>query len=377
MGWLENLIAGLGSGQGYQPPFGSEGVGGGIEDLRTQIQRMLEAQKAPLSASVAEMDSDPGALDVFKRAASVATGGKLGFDPSGEDPMHIRAQEKIAELSAQKEMARQEDEETKRMQEDAYQRQLSPESWVSGGDLAPAEKLMRIRAQARAAGREGGMGAEGINIRDAVTPEDVSASWTGGGGSFSQQADSPELQARLAERDEWASGQPERDLAFAVTPEQARRNPEYAASAADKLAGLRKAGAVEQQVANQKLLIDEYAKQGGGKIPFEMANKFDVAGFDVPWAMRGKSKDQVKENINATVIAATKDIQDVMTSPQEQQYLRWIIALAPQYQDMIDAGMDPDQLWDRFDSLVSGGAQESGAIQAYMQRTQAAQQPQE
>ena len=250
----------------------------------------------------------------------------------------------------------EEDEETKRMQDDAMQRSLDPLEWAGGGGpdsgkQYPADKLFAIREQARAMG--GGTGASG--------------------GSFSQQADSPELQARLAERDEWTAGQPERDLAFAVTPEQARRNPEYAASAADKLKGLRDAGTAERQVANQEALI-EAVRGTGGKVPFEIANQLDVAGFTVPWPMRGMSEDQAISWLDQQDQAITGDIEKLMGGGPENVmgwaiYVKSVIATA---RKRIAGGEDRDAViaWVREQTQKTGD--ESGATQ-YAEQMLAAQ----
>ena len=221
---------------------------------------------------------------------------------------------------------------TKRMQDDAMQRSLDPLAWAGGGGQGsgkqyPADKLFAIREQAKAMG-----GGRGISVP---------------GGSFSQMTDDPAARARIADMNEWTDKQPERNLEFAMTPEQAKMNPQYAATAADSLKGLRNAKTAERQVANQEALI-EAVRGTGGKVPFELANQLDVAGFEIPWPMRGMSADQANAWLDQQDQAIVKDIEDLMGGGPEHVtgwaiYARSVFATA---RKRIAAGEDADRVID-------------------------------
>jgi hypothetical protein len=276
----------------------------------------------------------PHAQEWFGQEKIFAPDEGTSIQDAGSTKVAAGALDKIKEVRAAAEAA----EADEIAAANAMQSSLDPYSWLGGeGGEDPAGKLEKLR-----------------KIRE-------QAGSTPGGGTFSQQADSPELQARIADREAWVAEGPERDLAFLASAEQARRNPELAMSAAEQLKGLRAQKTLDRQVANQEALI-EAVKNTGGKVPFEIANQLDVAGFDVPWPMRGLSPDRAKENINSVVMNATKDIQNPMTPIEDVQYLEWVVALASKYQQMIDVGMDPDEAWNKYDALVRQGAAESGAI---------------
>jgi hypothetical protein len=268
-----------------------------------------------------------------------------------EDPLHAAAQESIEAREAGEAKKKIEELQTRKMQQDAYQSSLDPYSWLGGeGGEDPAgnlEKLRRIREQA------GG---------------------TPGGGTFSQQADSPEYQARIADREAWVAEGPERDLAFLASAEQARRNPELAMSAAEQLKGLRAQKTVDRKVANQEALVAALSK--GGKVPFETALQMEASGMSVPgWAV-GASPDTAKGQIDRVVQTALRDMQDPMTDMAEQGYLQYVAAMGERYKQMIDAGMDPDEAGRAFMELVNRHAIESGALTAHQNRMQAQQQAQ-
>ena len=303
------------------------------------------------------LQDDPQSAAVQAMVEGAGEERRLAAEEEAAAPQ--RAADKIAELQRQ----------TNQRSLDALTGGSGPDSGVS----YPAGLLMAIRKQAALKGQAGSLGAD---VSADVTLDDYLQPNVGAGGSFSQGANTPELQARLAERDEWTAGQPERDLAFAVTPEQARRNPEYAASAADKLKGLRDAGTAERQVANQEALI-EAVRGTGGKVPFEIANQLDVAGFTVPWPMRGMSDEQANAWLDQQDQAITGDIEGLMGGGPENVmgwaiYVKSVIATA---RKRIAGGEDRDAVLDWVKEQTQKSGDESGATQ-YAQQMLAAQEGQ-
>ena len=150
----------------------------------------------------------------------------------------------------------------------------------------PSDKLFRIRAEAQQRGRQGS-----LEYGKPPSDEDYeqAASRFGGGGGFTVAPDSPEIQQRLDDNAAWLADQPIRDAQFALTPEQAQRDPRSAAMASDRLVGLQAAQVREREVANQETLINAYAK--GGKVPYAQVMQFQAAGIPVPHEMRGLSPE--------------------------------------------------------------------------------------
>ncbi|KKN79008.1 hypothetical protein LCGC14_0344840 [marine sediment metagenome] len=232
----------------------------------------------------------------------------------------------------------------------------------------PQDALVRIRAQARAKGRAGSLGA-GVE----PTGEDYAmASFGKRGGGFSQGELTPEIAARGAETAEWLGGQTERDMAFAASPEQARRDPQYAATAAESLTGLRsqrtqdrQVATMEQRTSNQEALINSLT-ESGGKIPFETAMKLDVAGFRVPAFAIGMSKDHAKRQISQLQQDTMKSIQDVELSGAPESvtaYLYYILAALPEYAKRIEGEEDIDRIMAEINEMIQRHGEQSGARQ--------------
>jgi len=253
-----------------------------------------------------------------------------------------------------------EEAETKRMQEEAMQRSLDPMSWVQQTDaspLSPKEKLKKIAAEARAMG-----GGQGISVP---------------GGSFSQMTDDPDARARIADMDEWTARQPERNLEFAMTPEQAKMNPAYAATAADKLTQLQNQNQVQRQTdiaerktANQEALIASLTK-GGGKVPFETAMKLDAAGMPVPTFAIGRSPDQAKREFAEIKRGTLQDLQNAEISGLSQgeiAFLSYVLSAQMDIEGRIKAGEDPVKLLIELEKIIDFHADSSGARVAAQQR---------
>ena len=255
-----------------------------------------------------------------------------------------------------------EEAETKRMQEEAMQRSLDPLTVAGGGGPGsgkqyPADKLFAIREQARAMGGGGGLSA--------------------GGGTISQMTDDPAARARIADMDEWTARQPERNLEFAMTPEQAKMNPAYAATAADKLTQLQNQNQVQRQTdiaerktANQEALIASLTK-GGGKVPFETAMKLDAAGMPVPTFAIGRSPDQAKREFAEIKRGTLQDLQNAEISGLSQgeiAFLSYVLSAQMDIEGRIKAGEDPVKLLIELEKIIDFHADSSGARVAAQQR---------
>lgn len=188
-------------------------------------------------------------------------GGRIGPESYSEsDNTRIRAAavERIKSAAKAKENARAAEEMADEESRADLAKQAQQAQLDSMLDI-PADALVRIKAQARAKGRAGSLGA-GVE----PTGEDYAmASFGDQGGTFSQGEMTPELAARNAETEQWASRQPERDLAYAMTPEQARRDPEYAESAAARLPALQQQRRLASRQANTDKMVDAITGTSG------------------------------------------------------------------------------------------------------------------
>ena len=310
-------------------------------------------------------------------------GGDDQLPPTAVDPKRLEAVERFKtadEESARREAdlaaldkliaaGRKSSDERKFVESLGYEPAPSPLSNIGAGiavkDL-PAEKLRNIRAQARAKGRAG-------SLRANVQPTEADFAAVGGGGTFSQAADTPELQARLKERDAWASDQPMRDMEFLASAEQARRNPELAIGAAESLTRMKQQKEQERRTSLQMSLVEKLGK--GGKVPFAIANQLEAAGVNVPFQSRGTSPDVAAAKIQDAIRGAQKDISDIINDPvassdpqamQAVKFLEWVISMGPKYLEATQA--DPDRAMAQFEDLLSRYSQESGALAWAMAR---------
>jgi len=355
MGFFEDMLS---------VDYGQTGMDLSPEERRRLIEERMREYQAQVQGYDLSPQLTPLGEGIFGSEEGLG-GERLRETGRGKDQAieKVRAAREAAEYAA----------ETELLQANAMQRSLDPTAWVGGGGPDsgkdfPSDKLWKIRAEAKAKGRAGS-----LSTGDLPTEQDYTDTAMAGGGSFSYQEPSDALTARLAGRDEWAGGQVERDLAYATTPERARRDPEYAISAAEQLKGLKNARTVEQQVANQTALI-EAVKGTGGKVPFELANQLDVAGFDLPWPMRGMSPEQADTWLAQQDQAITDDIEGLMGGGPENVigwaiYVKSVIATA---RKRIANGEDRDAVIEWVKKQTQKSGDESGAT-AYAQQMLAAQ----
>jgi hypothetical protein len=219
-----------------------------------------------------------------------------------------------------------------------------------------AEDIMfRIRAEAKAKGRggslRGGTPTE-QDYMDSVTP-------TGGGLTFAP--DSPQIQQRLAERDAWLAEQPMRDAAFALSPQQIRRNPEGAGGAEYlRRIGQDQMETVRRERASQ--LIQQFIGPSG-KIPADAARK--LATMDpifanmIPPDAIGMSREQATEMIDAELMSAQQiamssagNMED-MAKPIKMELVNRVYPLAEAAKKRIAMGEDPEIVMQDYRSKVA------------------------
>lgn len=341
MGMLEDLLLGL--------PTEED-----LAEREREYERWMRSQFSTIGEDWASRGRDPYA--VSREAAG------LGGQPS--ELIRDVAQARIGERESE-EAIRGAEVIRKARERSDLAKQAQQEQLTSMLDM-PEDKLRNIRAEARSYGRAGRLGA------GEITGEDVVSTYAPRGGGFSRAEMTPELAARESETARWLGGQTERDLAFAVSPEQARRDPTYAAGAAGDLANLRaqrtqerQVATLEQRTANQEVLINSLT-ESGGKIPFETAMKLDVAGFRVPNFAIGMSRDHAKRELGRIQQSVLKDIEDLQLSGAPDSvvaYLYYIHAAVPEYLQRIESGEDVDRLMAEIADMINRHGEQSGARQ--------------
>jgi hypothetical protein len=155
-----------------------------------------------------------------------------------------------------------------------------------------------------------------------------------------------------------------------MTPEMARRNPQYAASAAESLKGLRAQGTAARQVANQEALIASLSSSGG-TIPFETAMKLESAGLDVPTFAVGMSPAAAQREIQSLKQLTLQSINDAMMEGLPEStamYLEYVLSMIPEFESQLAGGGDPTQIINRLRTLVNRHAEESGTMQVAQRR---------
>jgi hypothetical protein len=357
MAWLEDLLLGA---DAFLPDYGRTGMDLSPEERR----RLIEERMRGYQSQVQGYDLNPfppfEGLTLAPHAQEWLGQEKLLVPgSSGAEGLEQTGAAKAGDALTRVKEARaaaEEAEETERLRANAMQASLDAPLQM------PSEKLLNIRAQARAKGRAGSLGADVDPTYSDYLHASGGERWTEP--SFSQQADSPELQARLADREAWVAEGPERDLAFLASAEQARRNPELAISAAEQLKGLRAQKTLDRQVANQEALIEK-VKSTGGKVPFDIANQLELAGFTVPWPMRGMSKDDAQRELLSIQARARADIERLGYGGAPEsvvRYLSYVESVMPELISRLE-NEDPDAIVELAMELVARNADQSGARQ--------------
>jgi hypothetical protein len=155
------------------------------------------------------------------------------------------------------------------------------------GDM-PADTLWNIRAQARAKGRHGSLGYGGDPTEEDYDETRYAKHPTYAGGTLTEAAMSPQIQQRLDDNAAWLADQPIRDADFALTPEQAQRDPRSAALASNRLTQLK----AQKSTANIQTLMQgivDSIGDSGGRVPAEEAKKLRLLGLPIPADIIGSS----------------------------------------------------------------------------------------
>jgi hypothetical protein len=268
--------------------------------------------------------------------------------PAGQSPLSAAVQDLVRGADEQRQAAAEEEaaRPTREAQERAERQReanlRSLKGLTTPGEQLSGRQLLKIRAEAKAKGRAGSLGAD-----VQPTEEDyIKAAW-GPGGSFSQQAPSPELDARLADRDRWLADQPMREQEFLASAEQARRNPALAQSAAQRLTEMREQRAQQQERDIQMSFVEKLAGSGG-TIPADQAAQLQAIGVHVPSSAIGATRQEAVGFFDDAIRKGGQfladrgpeyaGMQDPMTEIQ-----KWGMLRADHYRQLVEAGqMNPD-----------------------------------
>ena len=205
------------------------------------------------------------------------------------------------------------------------------------------DKLARIRAQAVAKGRQGSLsGGE-------ATGEDFLRAAFGGGGSFSQQDESPELAMRLSERDNWAAGQDVRDAKWDVDLARMRKDPAAQESAGNRLISLKNQESADRRNKMLELIVQKVGKNG--KIPYKEATTLRQLGLPIDLTMMGSDPDTVSQYFQGLQAAGGEflsqlDPISIMEDPglmKRADVEKKLMMLAAEYDKKLKAGYDPDE----------------------------------
>ncbi len=204
-----------------------------------------------------------------------------------------------------------------------------------------------IRAQASAAGRAGRFGAEPDSL-------DFQKSLRNAGGGFSDPEMTPELAARLRDRDEWLAGQPFRDARFRLSTRDV--DPVAAAPALAQVAAEER---MAQEQRSRDVLIDALSGMESGKIPWDKAAAYEARGLNIPQDRIGISGEEALNEANVLMAQAQEDMGkasslDSMMNPNlglSGEFGRLVAPIIAQYAQEANAG-DPqaakDRFWERF-----------------------------
>jgi hypothetical protein len=154
-----------------------------------------------------------------------------------------------------------------------------------------------------------------------------------------------------------------------MTPEQKRRDPEYAATAADKLADLQAIKEEKRRTDVQMALVDKLSQ--GGKVPFDQSMAMQAAGIPVPTQARGTSPDVAKQHIESVLAATAQDMVRMQNDPSAMlqkgglataSYLEYVKGMGEQLLDQLARGRSPDEVIEEFNSIYQQEAINSGAL---------------
>lgn len=269
-----------------------------LMQLQSQITRMTdpyEEDRRRLEEQIARMNQpDPDSwfsqTPLGQDLSSAFPGGEIPWEPGPllaaagvtKRPPEAEAPELVPSHDPY-ETAQEESKigNVERLKDLAKQTQL--DELASLVDDMPADKLLRIRAQARAKGRMGSLGYGGE-----PSEEDYESAASPTGGGFTVAPDSPEIRQRQEDTAAWLADQPIRDASFALTPEQAQRDPRSAALASDRLTRLKAQKSTANIQALMQGIVDSIG-DSGGRVPAEEAKKLRLLGLPIPADIIGSS----------------------------------------------------------------------------------------
>jgi len=292
----------------------------------------------------------PDPLKVTRAAAQESIARKRDAAKADEE-----AKQTLLDLAG----AREQDEWIRSLGYEPDQRLSEPEKGIAIEDM-PADKLLRIQAQARAKGRRGSLrGGE-------PTYEDYRQGI--GGGGFSD-FDSPEARARDAETQAWLANQPMRDAMYELQLAQQRKDQAGTQSAREQLMGLMQIGEAQKKQRLTESIVNSMADTGG-KIPFEKAQQLSMMGVSVPYQAIGSSAEDATAYFDSAIEAAANKLNALGSTPfvDEGSKLQAVIErkgqiLAERFKQMVATGqMSPDDAVRLFQQQLAQDAMQMGLL---------------
>ena len=359
------------------------------DDLLMQLQEQIARMNQPDQGDWASRNLTPFGQSLVSSISGAEVpwkpGPGLGFigveeygggqmrEPEETDPMRYLAEESISSREAEEQAgvaeAQQKVQDLRQRAEEAQRAELA--SLVS--DM-PADKLLRIRAQARMKGRHGSLEYGG---EPSAEDYDLASRPTGGG--FTAAPDSPEIQQRQEDTAAWLADQPIRDAQFALTPEQAQRDPRSAALASNRLTQLKAQKSTANMQALMQGIVDSIG-DSGGRVPAEEAKKLRLLGLPIPADIIGSSIESgiaFFDDAKRQAGEFLSGIDPMMASPDNPRikFERLGAILAEDYRQRISQGMSPDDAVNAYQQEMAQLAMSLGLMN--MQTMQGMQQPTE
>ena len=209
------------------------------------------------------------------------------------------------------------------------------------------DKLAKIRAQAYLKGQAGRLDEPTTTLQDYKAM--LGGKSSRGGGSFSQQDESPELAMRLSERDNWAAGQDVRDAKWDVDLARMHKDPAAQESAGNRLVSLKNQESADRRNKMLELIVQKVGKNG--KIPYKEATTLRQLGLPIDLTMMGSDPDTVSQYFQGLQAAGGEflsqlDPISIMEDPglmKRADVEKKLMMLAAEYDKKLKAGYDPDE----------------------------------
>ena len=213
------------------------------------------------------------------------------------------------------------------------------------------DKLAKIRAQAYLKGQAGRLDEPTTTLQDYKAM--LGGKSSRGGGSFSQQDESPELTQRLAERDQWKEGQSLRDAEWEADLARQRRDQPGQDLAAQKMVSLKDQASKDRRNQMLEALVGD-----GGKIPYAKAEAARQLGLPINSSMVGSNPDDVRDYFGslkekALTYLSSADQFEVLADPTKKKVYdsnKDLLMVVERYDKRLADGMDPDLALKKFKS---------------------------